>query len=174
MTTNPMGSSKFPACPNQPSTDKAGNPICFKCGKIGFARDCPKHPYKPMVYALGVTEVDETLGDLPEESEEVPEEQVELDSTEQDAASVDEEDIYVDGPYNGEITSETLFMDNNVSNGNYPAQISMMSFIDDLQDDYHIQLASAKQTKDVMSEEALVNKLIDKSPGYNQNGIPEK
>src|SRR6266478_5845194 len=99
MTTNPMGSSKFPAHPNQPSTDKAGNPICFKCGKIGFARDCPKHPYKPRVYALGVMEVDETLGNLPEESEEVPEEQVEFDSTKQNVTSVDEEDIYMDDPY---------------------------------------------------------------------------
>lgn len=31
------GASKFVTCPNQPSMDKAGNPICFKCGMPGIA-----------------------------------------------------------------------------------------------------------------------------------------
>src|SRR5260370_22265944 len=49
-STPASGVSKFVTCPNQPSMDKAGNPICFKCGKIRYTRDCPKHPYKPRVY----------------------------------------------------------------------------------------------------------------------------
>ena len=43
----PSPSSKFPSSQSHPSNDKAGNPICYKCGKIGFRRDCPRHPYKP-------------------------------------------------------------------------------------------------------------------------------
>jgi len=36
-TNSTFGTSKFTPCSKQPSTDKAGNLICFKCGKIGNA-----------------------------------------------------------------------------------------------------------------------------------------
>src|SRR5260370_14105138 len=36
-------SSKLPSNQARPSNDKASKSICYKCGKIGFARDCPRH-----------------------------------------------------------------------------------------------------------------------------------
>src|SRR5260370_27176942 len=37
-----------------------------------------------------------------------------------------------------------------------------MTFINESHDDCHIQLASAKQTEDILSDEASINRLIDK------------
>src|SRR5260370_16704800 len=98
--TRPIpGMSKFPSHSNQPSTDKVGNPICFKCRKISFTKDCLKHPYKPRVYALGLAENETALEELPEEAEEIPEEPIELDSSDQDVVLADNnKDIYVNDP----------------------------------------------------------------------------
>ena len=87
-----FGSSKFSPCNKQPSTDKAGNPICFKCGKIGFAQDCPKHPYKPRVFTLGVAEGSEIMEEIPDEVEETPDEQEESDNSDQEIVLESEED----------------------------------------------------------------------------------
>ncbi len=38
------GLSKFPTHNNQPSTDKVGNPICFKCGENWLHKGLPKTP----------------------------------------------------------------------------------------------------------------------------------
>src|SRR5260370_20436748 len=84
---NPLGMSKFAPHMNQPSTDKAGNPICFRCGKIGYARDCPKHPYKPRVYALGIAEDAEGIEDLPEQVKDVPNDQIESESSDQEVVN---------------------------------------------------------------------------------------
>jgi len=84
-TNSTFGTSKFTPCSKQPSTDKAGNPICFKCGKIGFAWECLKHPYKPRVFTLGIAESSEIM-------EEIPDEQVESDASDQENVLETEED----------------------------------------------------------------------------------
>src|SRR5260370_34536722 len=87
-----FGTSKFTPHLKQPSTDKAGNPICFKCGKIGFAQECPKHPYKPRVFTLGVAESSEIIDEIPDKMEEIPDEQVESDASDQENVLETEED----------------------------------------------------------------------------------
>src|SRR5260370_22906887 len=146
--------------------DKAGNPICFKCSKIGYARDCPKHPYKPRVYALGISEEIETLEDLPEETDEVPEEDEEPGEANQNIVWEDEEDKYVEDPYNGEFTQEGSHMGDNLPDGDYPAQMNMMSFINESDDYSHVHLASAKQTEGILTKETFVNELIEKPIEY--------
>ncbi|KAF8341677.1 uncharacterized protein EI90DRAFT_3116808 [Cantharellus anzutake] len=37
-----------------PSNDSKGNPLCYKCGKIGYASECPNHPNQAKIFALGV------------------------------------------------------------------------------------------------------------------------
>src|SRR5260370_21953383 len=92
-----LGTSKLIPCPSHRSMDKAGNPICFKCGKIGFARDCRKHPYKPRVYALGPME-DQI--DLPEQMEETSKEQREMDNSDLEIKNLeDNHEQWVEDPY---------------------------------------------------------------------------
>ena len=52
----PLGSSyKMNQYQKHPSQDAKGNPLCFKCGKIGWARECPNHDQKTTkVFALGM------------------------------------------------------------------------------------------------------------------------
>src|SRR5260370_41481452 len=160
------GNSKLTPHKIQPSMDKAGNPICFKCSEIGYARDCPKHPYKPRVYALGISEEIETLEDLPEETEEVPEEDEEPDELNQDIVWENEEDKYVEDPYNGEFAQEGLYTGDDLPAGDYPAQMNMMSFINESDDYSHVHLASAKQTEGILTEETFINRLIEKPIEY--------
>ena len=69
-----------------------------------------------------------TLDNLPDESEEEQEEHVELNLTEQDIILEDKEDVCIEDPYKGELTSETLLMgDDNIPDSDYPRKrISMM------------------------------------------------
>ena len=164
-----QGNSKLTPRKFQPSMDKVGNPICFKCGKIGYARDCPKHPYKPRVYALGISEEIETLEDLPEETDEVPEEDEEPGKVNQNIIWEDEEDKYVEDPYNGEFAQEGLHMGDDLPDGDYPAQMNMMSFINESDDYSHVHLASAKQTEGIPTEETFINRLIEKPIEYVKN-----
>src|SRR6266446_2562978 len=37
---------------NHPSADKTGNPIYYRCGKIGYTNECPNHPQQTKVFAM--------------------------------------------------------------------------------------------------------------------------
>src|SRR5258708_22215280 len=45
---------------NCPSSDKAGNLICYCCGKIGYANECPNHPQRTRVFLMGLNGEEET------------------------------------------------------------------------------------------------------------------
>src|SRR5260370_37730564 len=62
-----------------------------------------------------------------------------------------------------------LHMGDDLPNGDYPAQMNMMSFINESDDYSHIHLASAKQTEGIPTEETFVNELIEKPIEYAKN-----
>jgi len=138
-TNSTFRTSKFTPCSKQPSTDKAGNPICFKCGKIGFAQECLKHPYKPRVFTLGIAESLEIM-------EEIPDEQVESDASDQENVLETEEDQYIEDPYNGENLPEMLTLGDDVQEDMHSSRINMMTFVNESQDPKYTQLVSIKQT----------------------------
>src|SRR5258707_9038323 len=142
----PNISSKLPYTRGQPSNDKAGNPICYKCGKIGFARDCPKHPYKARIFTLGINgeliEADTALQD--HQAEGGGEISPELDPTgANDIPDGDGvEDQYVDDAYDPthfEIVDEE---DETPETQDESASFNMLSFIKDSEDDYVLKLAT--------------------------------
>src|SRR5260221_1128723 len=100
---SPNISSKLPYTQGQPSNDKASNPICYKCGKIRFARDCLKHPYKARIVTLGINseliEADPALQD--HQAKGGGEISPELDPTgvNDNPAGDGIKDQYVDDPY---------------------------------------------------------------------------
>ncbi len=108
-TKPPSLSSKLPSNQSQPSNDKAGNPICYKCGKIGFARDCPRHLYKPRVFTLGINS---KYIEAEPEPQDHQNEEGEEPSPDNDPVRVQDgevEDQYVNNPYdpiNFEIVNE--------------------------------------------------------------------
>jgi len=59
---------------------------------VWYARDCPKHPYKPRVYTLGIAEDTDALEDLPKEMGEFPEEQIEMDRLDHEVVPENDDD----------------------------------------------------------------------------------
>src|SRR5258708_5291574 len=157
-------SSKLTSYPSRPSTDKAGNPICYKCGKIGLARDCPRHPYKPRVFTLGVN--DELIEAKPGPQELDQEEELEVVPQDNNHAQEDlepgrDEDRYVDDPYDPshfEILDE--YDDTQDAQGE-PLGFNMLSVIDIDDESYDLKLASAKQLERLLTEEEKLASLID-------------
>ncbi len=175
-TKSPSTSSKLPSNQGQPSNDKAGNPICYKYGKIGFARDCPRHPYKPRVFTLGINK--ELVEAEPEpqdpQVEEEGEPSPEPDYTGSPVGN-EVEDQYIDNPYDPE-NLEII----DKYNGLLEAQVkspsfNMLSFIDATANKGVLQLASGhasenKSIPEIGSQSStsdgskVPNKVIKQSP----------
>ncbi len=66
-------------------------------------RDCPRHPYKSRVYALGLAEDTDILEDIPEHTDELSEEQIKTGTQDQDMVLDNDDEQYVDDLYNGEL-----------------------------------------------------------------------
>ncbi len=99
-TKLPNTLSKLPLNQGWPSNDKAGNPICYKCGKIGFTRDCPRHLYKPRVFTLGINGNLIEAGPEPQEQQtEGEEEPSPKDDPTKSPEGIGVEDQYIDDPY---------------------------------------------------------------------------
>src|ERR1700677_3204263 len=47
----PASSNRTNNYANHPLSDSKGNPLCFKCGEVGWARDCPN---QTKVFAIGM------------------------------------------------------------------------------------------------------------------------
>ena len=73
--------------------DAKGNPLCYKCGKVGYSFDCLNHPPRK-IFSLGVEE--EPLGPLNNVDEEAKGEELQEEIPEALGDDVDkEEDHFV-------------------------------------------------------------------------------
>src|SRR5258708_33044226 len=173
----PNISSKLPYTRGQPSNDKASNPICYKCGKIRFARDCLKHPYKARIFTLGIN------GELIEDDTVPQDHQAKGGgeiSPELDPMGANDipdgdgvEDQYVDNPYDPthfEIVDEE---DKTPETQDKSASFNMLSFIKDSGDDYVLKLATVRDNMGVgdsasrvtdSSGSKIPNKIVKHSP----------
>src|SRR5258705_12589275 len=109
---------------NCPSADKTGNPICYQCGKIGYANECPNHLQWTRVFAMGLTEVD----NAPAETQDEPvnglvEESPDINNDDNVVEEVDKEQL-IDDPYEEDVLDIKDEEDPNVG------QFSMLCFTD--------------------------------------------
>ncbi len=148
-------SSKLTSYLSWLSTNKAGNPICYKCGKIGLAQECPCHPYKPRVFALGVNdksiEADTGSQELEQEkeSEIIPEDNV----TQEELGPGRDEDHYVIDPYDPGHFKILDEYDDSQEAQDEPLRFHMLSIIDFNDKNYDVKLALAKQLEHLLTEE---------------------
>ena len=138
--------SKLPSNQARPLNDKARNPICYKCGKIGFARDCLRHPYKPRVFTLGIN--GELVEAKPEPQEQLAEE-ANTGSHDEDPVHKDadggEEDQYIKDPYDPsqfEILEEDKEAQETLDKS---PSFNILSFIEATEEDFVMKLASTKR-----------------------------
>jgi hypothetical protein len=123
---------------NRPSSDSKGNPLCFKCGEVRWARDCPNHA-KMKVFAIGMGDehpsdtTGDPEGDTNEPSGDPPEGEILSDD--------EENDRLVEDPYNPQHadisdTEDEGEADNGISFG-------PLSFVAADEDNYVLKLASS-------------------------------
>src|SRR5260370_37549108 len=67
-----------------------------------------------------------------------------------------------------EFAQEGLFVGDNLLDGDYPAQMNIMLFINESDDYSHIHMASAKQTEGILTKETFIKRLIDKPIEYTK------
>src|SRR5258708_30975190 len=145
---------------NCPSADKTGNPICYQCGKIGYANECPNHPQQTRVFAMGLTEVDNAPAETQDEL--VVEESQDINDDDNAIKEYDEEQL-VDDPYEEDPDvgqfSTLCFADVN-DELDCNAHFGSMTFIDPTNDNYTLKLASAQTAKKLLSQEEIVSELV--------------
>ncbi|SRR5258708_6557074 len=143
-------SSKLPSNQAQPSNDKAGNPICYKCGKIGFTKDCPRHLYKPRVFTLGINgeliEAEpEPQDQQTEEGEEPPPKVGPTGGTE----GIRVDDQFINDPYDP-INFKFVEEDDEVlETQDEHASFNILSFVTDTEEDLVLKLASVRDNSSV-------------------------
>jgi hypothetical protein len=142
----------------RPSKDSKGNPLCYKCGKVGYSFECPNHPSRKL-FALGVDEEDPApLPDVNDQEEggdppaEMPEEPV---------ADDDEADRFVEDPYEPEDQLDELDTESEGEVAFGYVGLRGMGFVDATEDNYALKLASAQQADRLLSEERLIAELVD-------------
>src|SRR5258708_32066433 len=136
--------SKFQSNQSRPSSDKAGNLICFKCGKIRYAQDCLNHPYKPWVFTIRVSSEGDSMNlKIIDEATEEATGDVVTKGTMEENTTLENEDHLIDDPYdniNVDIIDEDAEEHAESSLG-----FNMLTFINEANENYAIKLASAKQ-----------------------------
>src|SRR5258708_29141598 len=177
-TKPPSLSSKLPSNQSQPSNDKAGNPICYKCGKIGFARDCPRHLYKPRVFTLGINS---KYIEAEPEPQDHQNEEGEEPSPDNDPVRVQDgevEDQYVDNPYdpiNFEIINED---DETLEAQDEPPSFNMLSFVDATGDEAIIWLvlghASENKSAPKLGGQSSTSDLKSQATDTSSSKVPHK
>ena len=155
----PSGSSyKTNQYQKHPSQDAKGNPLCFKCGKIGWARECPNHDQKTTkVFALGMGD-DPSPGSLDEEAEDPSGEAPEEDADADDEA----EERLVEDPYDPQ--NHTMLEsehENEEEAEERTFSFNLLSFVSVDEDNYVLKLASARKQEELLSAEQIAAELVD-------------
>src|SRR5258708_37795190 len=155
---------------NHLSLDKAGNPICYCCGKIGYANECPNHPQRTRVFLMGLNGEEETPVEAQLDVHNTPDGAPDPDIKNEDNA---EEIQLVDNPYEEDVYGEendkdpesgqfsTIHfadIDDEIDGETY---FGSMTFIDPNDDNYAIKLASAQRADKLLSQEEIVTELVD-------------
>src|SRR5260221_1879724 len=159
---------KPPFCPtvnanyqNHPSADKTGNPICYRCRKIGYANECPNHPQWTRVFAMGLTEADNAPAETQDEL--VVEESQDINDNDNVVEEVNEEqlvnDPYEEDPDVGQFS--TLHFTDVDDELDCDAHFGSMTFINPTNDNYALKLASAQRAEKLLSQEEIVAELVD-------------
>ena len=141
-----------------PLQDAKVNPLCFKCGKIGWARECPNHDQKTTkVFTIGMGD-DPSPVSLNEEIEEPLGEAPENDADTDDKA----EECLVEDPYDPQNLS--LFESEHEGEDNTEDRsfsFNPLSFMSMDEDNYVLKPASTRKQEELLSEEQIVAELVD-------------
>jgi len=160
-STNPL---------NCPSSDKAGNPICYCCSKIGYANECPNHLQRTRVFLMGLNGEEETPVeaqlDMHDTPDGAPDPDVENEENADEIQFIDnpyEEDVYGEendeDPESGQFSTICFVdIDDEIDGETY---FRSMTFIDPNNDNYAIKLASAQRADKLLSQEEIVAELVD-------------
>ena len=155
---------------NHLSLDKAGNPICYCCGKIGYTNECPNHPQRTRVFLMGLNGEEETPVEAQLDMHNTPDGVLDPDIKNKENTDKIQ---FVDNPYEEDMYGEENNEDPEL--GQFPTicfvdiddeidgktYFGSMTFIDPNDDNYAIKLASAQRADKLLSQEEIVTELVN-------------